>query len=48
MTDRTELRRLAEACPMPDFDPDTLSEWYELEDLTEDLDRALTGRPVGQ
>ena len=30
-----ELRRLAEACPMPDNDPDTLSEWYELEDLTE-------------
>ena len=33
--DVAELRRLAEACPMPDFDPDTLSEWYELEDLTE-------------
>lgn len=30
-----ELRRLAEACPMPDNDPDTLSEWYEAEDLTE-------------
>ena len=30
-----ELRRLAEACPMPDNDPDTLSEWYEIEDLTE-------------
>ena len=30
-----ELRRRAEACPMPDNDPDTLSEWYEIEDLTE-------------
>ena len=29
-----ELRRRAEACPMPDNDPDTLSEWYEIEDLT--------------
>lgn len=33
-SDHTELRRRAEACPMPDNDPDTLSEWYELEDLT--------------
>ena len=30
-----ELRRLAEACPMSDNDPDTLSEWYEVTDLTE-------------
>ena len=30
-----ELRRLAEACPMSDNDPDTLSEWYEATDLTE-------------
>ena len=30
-----ELRRLAEACPMPDNDPDTLSEWYAIEELTE-------------
>ena len=30
-----ELRRLAEACPMPDNDPDILREWYELDDLTE-------------
>lgn len=30
-----ELRRLAEACPMPDSDPDTLERWYKLEDLTE-------------
>ena len=29
------LRRLAEACPMPCNDPDTLKEWYEVEDLTE-------------
>lgn len=33
-SDHTELRRRAEACPMPDNDPDTLSEWYEIEDLT--------------
>ena len=33
--DVAELRRLAEACPMPENDPDTLNEWYELEDLTE-------------
>ena len=32
--DVAELRRLAEACPMPYNDPDTLSEWYKLEDLT--------------
>ena len=30
-----ELRRLAKACPMSDNDPDTLSEWYEVTDLTE-------------
>ena len=30
-----ELRRRAEACPMPHNDPDILREWYELEDLTE-------------
>ena len=30
-----ELRRLAEECPMPDNDPDTLSEWYAIEELTE-------------
>ena len=30
-----ELRRRAEACPMPDNDPDTLSEWYEIDELTE-------------
>ena len=35
MTDHAELRRLAEACPMPDNDPNILSEWYEFEDLTE-------------
>ena len=29
-----ELRRRAEACPTPDSDPDILSEWYEIEDLT--------------
>ena len=34
-SDYAELRRLAEACPMPDNDPDTLSEWYELKELTE-------------
>lgn len=33
--DAAELRRLAEACPMPDNDPDTLKDWYELEDLAE-------------
>ena len=33
--DVAELRRLAEACPMPCNDPDTLSEWYEVEELTE-------------
>ena len=33
--DVVELRRLAEACPMPDNDPDTFKDWYELEDLTE-------------
>ena len=33
--DVAELRRLAEACPMPYNDPDTLSEWYYLEELTE-------------
>ena len=33
--DVAELRRLAEACPMPDNDPDTLSEWYEVKELTE-------------
>ena len=32
---QAELRRLAEACPMPDNDPNILSEWYELGDLTE-------------
>ena len=32
--DEAELRRLAEACPMPDNDPDTLERWYKLEDLT--------------
>lgn len=32
--DVAELRGLAEACPMPDNDPDVLSEWYELGDLT--------------
>ena len=32
--DVAELRRLAEACPMPYNDPDILNEWYELEDLT--------------
>ncbi len=30
-----ELRRRAEACPMPDNDPDILCEWYAIEDLTE-------------
>ena len=30
-----ELRRRAEACPMPDSDPDILSEWYAIEELTE-------------
>ncbi len=30
-----ELRRRAEACPMPDNDPDILREWYAIEDLTE-------------
>lgn len=34
-SDYAELRKLAEACPMPDNDPDTLSEWYELKELTE-------------
>ena len=33
--DVAELQRLAEACPMPDNDPNILSEWYELGDLTE-------------
>ena len=33
--DAAELRRLSEACPMPDNDPDTLKDWYELEDLAE-------------
>ena len=33
--DAAELRRLAEACPMPDNDPDIFKDWYELEDLTE-------------
>ena len=33
--DAAELRRLAEACPMPDNDPDTFKDWYEFEDLAE-------------
>ena len=33
--DAAELRRLAEACPMPVNDPDTFKDWYELEDLAE-------------
>ena len=32
--DMAELRRLADACPMPDNDPNILSEWYEIEELT--------------
>ena len=34
LPDLAELRRLAEACPMPHNDPDTFSEWYEFRDLT--------------